>query len=204
MTLEKLQNFLVMTNSRVRDAYIQKTQGADILLEASLAVHPFTQNFTVSFFERSAFSHVKLGDSNGQSRNMVATYRGAAASALFRLPPMNVVNTTWPAGALSGNIDDENSVPAQDTQVLVPVPPCPGLPMLLLMRSEIDSWLNIIFQMIVLVRPYSLFHKAAKMTMIKLCYPTIAFSSWSSSNVSSQWHKSRSLNQYTQALGPET
>jgi hypothetical protein len=88
--------------------------------------HPFTQNFTVSFFECSAFSHVKLGDSNGQSRNMVATYRGAAASALFRLPPMNVVNTTWPAGALSGNIDDENSVPAQDTQVLVST--CATLP----------------------------------------------------------------------------
>jgi hypothetical protein len=135
---------------------------------------------------------------------MVATYRGAAASALFRLPPMNVVNTTWPAGALSGNIDDENSVPAQDTQVLVPVPPCPGPPMLLLMRSEIDFWLNIIFQIIVLVRPYSLLHKAAKMTMIKLCYSTLAFSSPSTLNVSSQWHKSRSLNQYTQALGSET
>lgn len=40
-------------------------------------------------------------------------YKGADAKALLRLPPTKVVKTTWPGGARSGNMDDENSVPGQ-------------------------------------------------------------------------------------------
>ena len=51
-----------------------------------------------------AYEEYFLGDK-------VETYKGADASALLRLPPMKVVKTTWPGGAWSGNMNEENNVP---------------------------------------------------------------------------------------------
>lgn len=52
------------------------------------------------------------------TRTLSDAYKGADARALLRLPPTNVVKTTWPGGARSGNMDDENSVPAQTKSML--------------------------------------------------------------------------------------